>query len=114
MESQVHLKMIQFEEAQAIIRKIVIESRKNESVPLDLALNRILAKDYKSLSGSPPYNSSAMDGIVVNKNDLKNAIKTILENEKKFKNMDNEFMKKFSYENFADKMTSIYSELLKK
>ena len=69
MESQVHLKMIQFEEAQAIIRKIVIESRKNESVPLDLALNRILAKDYKSLSGSPPYNSSAMDGIVVNKND---------------------------------------------
>jgi molybdopterin molybdotransferase len=63
--------MIQFEEAQAIIRKIVIESRKNESVPLDLALNRILAKDYKSLSGSPPYNSSAMDGIVVNKNDFK-------------------------------------------
>ena len=63
--------MIQFEEAQAIIRKIVIESRKSESVPLDLALNRILAKDYKSLSGSPPYNSSAMDGIVVNKNDFK-------------------------------------------
>ena len=71
MESQVPLKMIQFEEAQAIIRNIVIESRKNESVPLNQALNRILAKDYKSLSGSPPYNSSAMDGIVVNKNDFK-------------------------------------------
>ena len=62
--------MIQFEEAHNIIRKIVIESRKNESVPIELALNRTLAKDYKSLSDSPPYNSSAMDGIVVNKNDL--------------------------------------------
>lgn len=62
-------------------------------------------------------NEKYHNGILIspgNKKDLKNAIKTILENEKKFKNIDNEFIKKFSYENFADKMTSIYSELLKK
>tara|TARA_B100001142_G_C14347933_1_gene660814 strand:+ start:7115 stop:8290 length:1176 start_codon:yes stop_codon:yes gene_type:complete len=62
-------------------------------------------------------NEKSHNGLLINpgnKNELKNAIKTILENEKKFKNMDNEVMKKFSYENFADKMTSIYSELLKK
>ncbi|MDC3091418.1 molybdopterin molybdotransferase MoeA [Rickettsiales bacterium] len=63
--------MIQFEQAQKILKNIVVESKKNELVPLELAFMRTLAKDYKSFSYSPPYNSSAMDGIVVNKTDLK-------------------------------------------
>jgi|TARA_B110000495_G_scaffold187744_1_gene187399 glycosyltransferase involved in cell wall biosynthesis len=62
-------------------------------------------------------NEKSQNGILIkpgDKNELKNAIKTIIENENKFKNTDIEFLKKFSYENFAEKMTIIYSELLKK
>ncbi|WP_157999283.1 glycosyltransferase family 4 protein [Candidatus Nitrosarchaeum limnium] len=55
------------------------------------------------------------NGIVIkpsNKDELKNAIITILENEKKFKNWDTDFLEKFSYQEFGNKLTTIYSELL--
>ena len=57
------------------------------------------------------------NGILIkpgDKNELKNAIKIIVGNENKFKNVNIEFLKKFSYEDFGDKMTRIYLELLKK
>ena len=57
------------------------------------------------------------NGILIkpsDKNELKHAIITILENEKRFKKYDIEFLKEFSYHAFGNKLVSIYSELLKK
>lgn len=57
------------------------------------------------------------NGILIkpdDKGELKNAIKKILENESEFKNWDVDFLKKFSYQEFGDKLAKIYLELLKK
>lgn len=57
------------------------------------------------------------NGILIkpsDKNELKHAIIKILENEKKFRKYDIEFLKEFSYQAFGNKLASIYSELLKK
>jgi len=61
-------------------------------------------------------NEKYSNGILIkpsDKNELKNAIKIILDNENKFRNYDTNFLKKFSYQKFGDKLASIYSEVLK-
>ena len=62
-------------------------------------------------------NEKRCNGILIkpsNKNELKNAIIRILENEKTFRKFDIDFLKEFSYQEFGYKLASIYSELLRK
>ena len=62
-------------------------------------------------------NDELQNGILIepsNQNQLKNAIKKILENENKFKGRNLEFLKKFSYDEYGNKLATIFSEVLKK
>ncbi len=62
-------------------------------------------------------NEEKQNGILIKpskKNELKNAIIKIIENENTFRNFDIKFLEKFSYQEFGEKLASIYSELLKK
>jgi len=62
-------------------------------------------------------NEKHCNGILIkpsDKNELKNAITKIIENEDTFRNWNVDFLKKFSYQEFGDKLASIYSELLRK
>ena len=57
------------------------------------------------------------NGILIkpsDKNELKNAIEEILNNEKKFKNQNSDLLKNFSFESYGSKLASIYSDLLEK
>lgn len=81
-----------------------------------------------SASGLPIINTDAgasreyvneqnRNGILIqpgNKDDLKNAIQTILDTENSFKNGNTDFLNEFTYETFGKKLSSIYSELLSK
>lgn len=62
-------------------------------------------------------NEKRCNGILIkpsDKNELKNAIIKILENEKTFRKFDIDFLKEFSYQEFGYKLALIYSELLRK
>lgn len=57
------------------------------------------------------------NGVLIRPSDkieLKNAIIKILENEHVYKNYDTAFLDEFSYDSFGKKLSSIYTELLKK
>ena len=62
-------------------------------------------------------NEERQNGILIkpqNKNDLLDAIKTILENEKLYENWNTDFLNEFSFDEFGKKLSSLYFELLKK
>ncbi len=63
--------MINFINACKIIKKKVLESKKNEYVEIVNSHNRILAKDYSADFNFPAIDTSAMDGAIIFKNDLK-------------------------------------------
>ena len=57
------------------------------------------------------------NGILIkpgDKNELKNAIIKILDNEHTYKNYNTEFLNEFSYDRFGERLGSIYTELLKR
>ena len=61
-------------------RKIIVETlleqwnpeNQTETVSIDDALNRTLAKDYEALYSIPVVRASAMDGVAVNSEHFKN------------------------------------------
>jgi glycosyltransferase involved in cell wall biosynthesis len=62
-------------------------------------------------------NEERQNGILIrpdDKNELKNAIKNILEKENSFQNWNNDFLNEFSYDEFGNKLSSIYSEVIRK
>ena len=68
--------MIELEEALEIIRRV--ESRSSfETVPLDQALGRVLAREVRSPIDSPPFAKSAMDGFAVRTDDLSPALRVV-------------------------------------
>lgn len=61
-------------------------------------------------------NEENNNGILIksnSKDELKKAIRRILENENKFRNQNTDILKNFSYEEFGNKLSAIYSEVLK-
>ncbi len=62
--------MVPFKRALDLINKSVSEIRKFEEVKIKDCLSRIVAKNYKAKFNSPNYDTSAMDGIVILKDDL--------------------------------------------
>ena len=76
-ESQVNTKMIQFENACNIIKRNVIESNKSEFLEVEDSHQRLLFKSYSSTLDNPKKNQSAMDGIVVLKNEKKKNLKIV-------------------------------------
>ena len=76
-ESQVNTKMIQFENACNIIKRNVIESNKSEFLEVEDSHQRLLFKSYSSTLDIPNNNQSAMDGIVVLKNEKKKNLKIV-------------------------------------
>jgi molybdopterin molybdotransferase len=69
--------MILFEQALRVIETSV-SPLSTEEVPLEKALNRILAKEVISDVDMPPFNKAAMDGFACRKSDLGNEL-TIIE-----------------------------------
>lgn len=60
-------------------------------------------------------NGEKHNGILIkpgDKNELKRAIIEIIENKNTFRKFETDFLKKFSYQEFGNKLASIYSELL--
>ena len=60
-------------------------------------------------------NEEKHNGILIkpgNKNELKKAITEIIENKNIFRKFETDFLKKFSYKEFGNRLASIYSELL--
>lgn len=49
-----------------------VEPTKNETIPITLASQRILAEDLKSKITNPPFDTSAMDGYALKKEDIVN------------------------------------------
>ena len=56
--------MIELEQALAILRGVPVNAQV-ETIPLDDALGRVLARDVLSPIDSPPFDKSAMDGFAV-------------------------------------------------
>jgi molybdopterin molybdotransferase len=69
--------MILFEQALRVIETSV-SPLSTEEVPLEKALNRILAKEVISDADMPPFNKAAMDGYACRRSDLGNEL-TIIE-----------------------------------
>jgi len=57
------------------------------------------------------------NGILIkplDKNELKNGIRKVLENENEFRDWNTDFLKNFPYHEFGEKLSLVYLELLKK
>ena len=66
---------MKYQEALELALKNVNPTTKVESINIEDALNRILAKDIYALRDLPPYNNSAMDGYGFRYKDIKNPLK---------------------------------------
>jgi molybdopterin molybdotransferase len=60
--------MIEIDRALGIVRSVPVSGRV-ESIPLQDALGRVLAREVRSPIDSPPFDKSAMDGFAVGKDD---------------------------------------------
>ena len=61
--------MISFSNAIEIINKYVKKNKKCEKIKTENSISRIPVKDYYSKNNYPEFDNSAMDGVVINKND---------------------------------------------
>jgi len=68
--------MITVEEALAAVKRVKVASRA-ESVPLPIALGRVLARDLVSRIAMPPFDKSAMDGYAVNSRDASESFRIV-------------------------------------
>lgn len=66
--------MLEIAEAKATILECISQVCGVETIPIDQAVNRVLARDLISSVDVPPFANSAMDGIAIAFDDLKNAV----------------------------------------
>lgn len=61
--------LLSYQEAKAVIDRHIQPINKMETVPLDDAVNRVLAEDFIAAMSIPPFNRAAMDGYAVRSKD---------------------------------------------
>ncbi|MDD5288011.1 MAG: molybdopterin-binding protein [Dehalococcoidales bacterium] len=61
--------LISYQEAKEVIDRYIQPITRTEAVPIDNALNRVLAEDLIALMDVPPFNRAAMDGYAVKAKD---------------------------------------------
>ncbi len=71
-------RLMRVEEARTLLDQVVSQISETESVPLDLALGRILLEDVVAEFDVPPHDNSAVDGYAVFFDDLDPEAETIL------------------------------------
>ena len=61
--------LISYQEAKEIIDRHIQPITRTEAVPIDNAVNRVLAEDCIAKMNVPPFNRAAMDGYAVKAKD---------------------------------------------
>ena len=61
--------LISYQEAKEIIDRHIQPITRTEAVPIDIAVNRVLAEDCFATMNVPPFNRAAMDGYAVKAKD---------------------------------------------
>ena len=61
--------LISYQEAKEVIDRHIHPITRTEAVPIDSAVNRVLAEDYVATMNVPPFNRAAMDGYAVKAKD---------------------------------------------
>jgi molybdopterin molybdotransferase len=61
--------LLSYEEAKAVIDRHIEAIKRVETVPIDEAAGRVLAKDFTAMMDVPPFNRASMDGYAVRAKD---------------------------------------------